>query len=137
MTVGRNSLTVADNRTDQNLCLDDAIELAQGDVAQFATGVNSQLHDLGTALGEGVSTGETGVAQKALHFGSGLLFRINDHGKTKGITHLIDLVGVFRVTDTGDGMKLFVDAVGCGAAKKIDLVSVGNGDQQIRITQEY
>ena len=47
--------------------------------------------------------------------------------------HFVDLVGILRVANSGDGMQSGVQGVGSGAAQKIHFVGAGGGNKQIRI----
>ena len=95
--------------------------------------LHPQLHDLRAALGKGVPAEKAGVFEKPLNFRGGLVFGVDNQGQTEDIPHIINLLGVFRVADPGDGMKLRIHGVGRGAAQQIDFVLAGGGDEKIRV----
>ena len=115
-TVGNQSLTVTQNGTDQNAALNNAVQIHQLNTQKFALAVDTQFYDFGSAFGEYVTAKKTGEFQKTFNFVGCLPFRIDGHGKTKGVTHFVDLVVIFRIADAGDGVQLGVQTVGSGAA---------------------
>ena len=132
-TVRNQCMAAPQDSADQNAAFDNAGQIHQLCAQKLAFGINTQLHNLGTALGEDITAQEAGEFQKPLDFVGSLTLRIDGHGQTENITQLIDLVVVFRITDTCDGMQFGVNAMGSGAAQQIDFIRIGSGDQQIRI----
>ena len=94
----------AQHGADQDLALDDAVHFNKAHVAQFAAGIHPQFDNFRPALGKGIPAQEAGVFQQPLDFRGGLIFRVHGHGKAEGLPHGKNLVGIFRVADTGDGM---------------------------------
>ena len=133
VAVGRNGRAVSQNRADQHPATRNAVHIAERHIAQLAGCVNPQLHDLRAAFGKGIPLEKAGVLQQVGNLLSRLLFRIDGHGQAEHIFHGVDLFGIFRVPDSGDGVQLRVETVGCSAAQQVDGVSVCRRDQQLRL----
>ena len=59
------------------------------------------------------------------------LFRVDGHGKTECIPQFIDLICIFRIANSGDGVQLGIERMGGGAAQQIDLIFTCGCNQQI------
>ena len=46
---------------------------------------------------------------------------------------LRNLLCIFGIPDSADGVQLGIQGVGCGTAQQIDLIFAGGSDQQIRV----
>ena len=131
VTAGGDGGAVSQHGANQHTGLDQSGHIAQRNIAKLAVFVDTQLHDLNSALGKGIAAVETGVFQQPLDFDGSLLFWVDGHGQTECIAHFVDLVYVLRIADTRDGVQIGIDAMGGSAAKKIYFVSIGHRDQQI------
>ena len=131
ITVGSDGLALAQNGADQDTAFDDVVHIHQRHVAQLAGSVHTKFHDFRLALGEAVPLQEAGVLQQTFDFYGSLLFGIDGHGQTEFIAHGINLASIIRVADTGNGVQIFVHAVGGDAAQQIYFVHAGGGDEQV------
>ena len=62
-----------------------------------------------------------------------LLFRIDRHGKSEHIPHLICLNAVFRIPDPADRCKLRIHAVRCHARKHVYLIHIRRRNKKFRV----
>ena len=123
--------SAAQYRTDQHPAVDNAVHVAQRHVAQLAGLINAQLHDLHPPLGEGIPLQKARILQKIRNFLGGLLLRVDGHGQTEHILHGVDLLGILRIPDSGNGVQVGIQIVGSGAAQQVNLVRIRGGNQKI------
>ena len=129
----RDGRPVSQNGAYQHPAICDAVHVAQRNIAQLAGSINPQFHDLRAALGKGVPLQKAGILQQMGDFLCRLVLRIDGHGQAKYILHGIDLLGVFRIPDSGNGVQLRIQAVRRGTAQQIDGIRVRCRDQQFRV----
>ena len=107
-SVRRNGFSVAQHHAHKHLAPDNGIQAVQRKIAQPTAGFHTQLNNFHPALCKGVPFQKTGVLQQPADLRCGLPLRIDSHGERKNVPHLINLVAVFRVADTCDGVQLRV-----------------------------
>ena len=133
ITLRGDGSSAAQYRTDQHPAVDNAVHVAQRHVAQLAGLINAQLHDLHPPLGEGIPLQKARILQKIRNFLGGLLLRVDGHGQTEHILHGVDLLGILRIPDSGNGVQVGIQIVGGGAAQQVNFVCIGGGNQKIRL----
>ena len=122
--------TVTQDGAYQKRNADLGAQIVQRGAAQDRVGTDDKFSQLNAPLAEGVDLGGGGGAEHAVDLlGNGKL-GIDGQGEIHFILHQLHQPRVFGIADAGDGMRRAQLARG-GAGKDIDLVSGGNGDQQI------
>ena len=89
-----------------------------------------KLDHLCLSVGKGIDLKGCRKIEDAGHFSGGFEFRVDDHGQTEFVAQITGFLTVIRgayTCDRGTGMELCGD----GAAKEIQFVRTGNGDQKV------
>ena len=106
------------------------VKVRQGHTHQRVVGGDAVLDQFKALAAELLALDGAGEPQHTRHFARGCLFGVDHHRKPQLVAHKMQLLLVFRVADTGNGV-LGADFFGDHTGKNVDLVAGGGGDQQV------
>ena len=118
---------------DKHLAFDNIFQIHQCHIAEFTSFLNPQLHDFHTAFCKCFPLQEARIADQPFNLARRLFFRIHHKRKGIDIPHGKNLLAVFGITDSCNGVNSRIQTMGSHTTEQIDFIRTGGCNEQIRL----